>query len=45
MPMFLDDGHFPPKAMKVLAKSYVTLGILKKEPDPKTLYTEAFLPK
>ena len=45
MPMFLDDGHFPPKAMKVLSESYVTLGILKKEPDPKTLYTEAFLPK
>ena len=45
MPMFLDDGHFPPKAMTVLSESYVTLGILKKEPDPKTLYTEAFLPK
>jgi ABC-type nitrate/sulfonate/bicarbonate transport system substrate-binding protein len=45
MPMFLDDGHFPPKAMKVLAASYVTLGILKKEPDPKMLYTEKFLPK
>lgn len=45
MPMFLEDGHFPPKAMKVLAASYVTLGILKKEPDPKILYTEEFLPK
>jgi ABC-type nitrate/sulfonate/bicarbonate transport system substrate-binding protein len=44
MPMFLDDGHFPPKAMKVMSESYVTLGILKKEPDPKTLYTEKFLP-
>ena len=45
MPMFSDDGKFSPKAMKVLTKSYVTLGILKKEPDPKTLYTEKFLPK
>jgi NitT/TauT family transport system substrate-binding protein len=45
MPMFSDDGKFSPKAMKVLTKSYVTLGILKTEPDPKTLYTEEFLPK
>ncbi len=45
MPMFSDDGKFKPKAVKVLTASYVTLGILPKEPDPKTLYTEEFLPK
>ena len=45
MPMFSDTGKFDPKAVKVLTKSYVTLGILKKEPDPKTLFTEEFLPK
>ena len=45
MPMFRDSGEFPPKALQVLAKSWVELGILKKEPDLKTLYTTAFLPK
>ncbi len=45
MPMFSDTGKFDPKAVKVLTKSYVTLGILKKEPDPKMLFTEEFLPK
>lgn len=45
MPMFSDDGKFSAKAMAVLTKSYVELGTLPTEPDPKTLYTEAFLPK
>ena len=45
MPMFSDDGKFSAKAMAVLTKSYVEMGTLPKEPDPKTLYTEAFLPK
>ncbi len=45
MPMFSDDGKFNPKALAVLAKSYVELKVLDKEPDPKQLYTEAFLPK
>jgi NitT/TauT family transport system substrate-binding protein len=45
MPMFSDDGKFDPKAVKVLTASYVTLGILKTEPDPKMLFTEEFLPK
>ena len=49
MPMFSDDGKFAPKALAVLAKSYVELGVLTREPDmrPGTskLYTEAFLPK
>jgi len=45
MPMFRNSGEFPPKALKVLAESWVELGILKKEPDLKTLYTTEFLPK
>ena len=44
MPMFSDDGKFNPKALAVLAKSYVELKVLPTEPDPKQLYTEAFLP-
>ena len=35
----------PEKALAVLAKSYVELNVLPTEPDPTTLYTEAFLPK
>jgi len=45
MPMFSDDCKFHDKAMAVLAKSFVELGILDKEPDPKALFTEQFLPK
>jgi ABC-type nitrate/sulfonate/bicarbonate transport system substrate-binding protein len=45
MPMFSDDCKFHDKAMDVLAKSYVELGILKEVPDPRKLYTEQFLPK
>ena len=45
MPMFSDDGKFAPKALAVLAKSYVELGLLPREPDMSKLYTEAFLPK
>jgi NitT/TauT family transport system substrate-binding protein len=45
MPMFSDNGKFNPKALDMLAKSYVELKVLNEEPDAKTLYTEAFLPK
>jgi NitT/TauT family transport system substrate-binding protein len=45
MPMFSDDGRFNPKALAMLARSYVELGELPKEPDPATLYTEALLPE
>ena len=45
MPVFSTDGHFNPKALAVLARSYVELGLLPQEPDMKTLYTEAYLPK
>jgi NitT/TauT family transport system substrate-binding protein len=44
MPMFSDDGRFDPKAMAVLAKSYVELKVLPAEPDPKRLVNESFLP-
>lgn len=45
MPMFADDGHFNPKALAVLGRSYVDLKFLPSEPDMSKLYTEAFLPK
>jgi len=44
MPSFNEDGHFKPKALAALARSYVALKTLPKEPDMSTLYTEAFLP-
>jgi ABC-type nitrate/sulfonate/bicarbonate transport system substrate-binding protein len=44
MPMFSGDGRFSQKALETLAKSWVELKILPKEPDLKMLYTEAFLP-
>jgi ABC-type nitrate/sulfonate/bicarbonate transport system substrate-binding protein len=44
MPMFSDDGKFNPKALAVLAKSYVELKVLPEEPDPRLLYNDAFLP-
>ena len=45
MAMFSDDGRFNPKALDLLAKSYVELKLLPTEPDPALLYTEAYLPK
>jgi NitT/TauT family transport system substrate-binding protein len=45
MPMFSKDGHFDPKALKVLAQSFVELKTLPTEPDMSKLYTEALLPK
>jgi ABC-type nitrate/sulfonate/bicarbonate transport system substrate-binding protein len=45
IPMFNEDGHFKPKALAALARSYVELKTLPKEPDMKSLYSEAFLPK
>jgi NitT/TauT family transport system substrate-binding protein len=44
MPMFSNDGRFDPRALGVLAKSYVELKVLPEAPDPKQLITEAFLP-
>jgi hypothetical protein len=39
------DGKFNPRALAVLARSYVELKLLDQEPDMAKLYTEAFLPK
>jgi hypothetical protein len=39
------DGRFNPRALAVLAQSYVELKLLDKEPDMTKLTTEAFLPK
>src|SRR5215469_4054533 len=44
LPMYSTDGHFDPKALAVLARSYVEMGNLQAEPDMKKLYTEAYLP-
>ena len=45
MPMFTDDGHFDPKALAVLSRSFVEMKTLPSEPKMGELYTEAFLPK
>jgi ABC-type nitrate/sulfonate/bicarbonate transport system substrate-binding protein len=44
MPMFLSDGHFDPKALAVVTRSFVDTGTLKEIPDSRTLFTEEFLP-
>jgi len=43
MPMFNTDGKFNPKALEVLRRSYVEMGILPAEPDMSKLVTEKFL--
>jgi NitT/TauT family transport system substrate-binding protein len=45
MPMFTDNGHFDPKALAVLQRSFVEMKLLPSEPDMSKLYTEAFLPE
>jgi NitT/TauT family transport system substrate-binding protein len=45
MPMFSDTGRFEPRALAVLARSFVEMKTLPTEPDMKSLYTEEFLPK
>jgi ABC-type nitrate/sulfonate/bicarbonate transport system substrate-binding protein len=44
MPIFSRDGKFDPAALKVLARSYVEMKLLPKEPDMNSLITEKFLP-
>jgi len=44
MPTFSDTGKFEPKPLAVLARSFVQMGALDKEPDMSKLYTEKFLP-
>jgi hypothetical protein len=44
MPTFSRDGKFDPQALAVLARSYVEMDLLPKEPDMQSLITEKFLP-
>jgi ABC-type nitrate/sulfonate/bicarbonate transport system substrate-binding protein len=44
MPMFNRTGRFDPKALDVLARSFIEMGQLPKEPDMRALVTEKFLP-
>jgi ABC-type nitrate/sulfonate/bicarbonate transport system substrate-binding protein len=44
MPMFSGDGHFDPKALEVLKRSFVELHLLDSVPDLTKYYTEAYLP-
>jgi NitT/TauT family transport system substrate-binding protein len=45
MPILSLDGHFSPKALDVLATSFVDTQALPSKPDMSKLLTEAFLPK
>jgi NitT/TauT family transport system substrate-binding protein len=44
MPEFSDDGRFDRAALAVLARSFVELQLLDREPDMTPFYTEALLP-
>ena len=44
MPMFSADGRFEAKGLATLGRSFVELGLLDKEPDMSTLYSERYLP-
>jgi NitT/TauT family transport system substrate-binding protein len=44
MPVLSTDGCFDPKALEVLRRSYVEIGLLDTEPDMSKIYTEAYLP-
>jgi ABC-type nitrate/sulfonate/bicarbonate transport system substrate-binding protein len=45
MPILSKTGHFNPKALDVLATSFMDLKLLPSKPDMSKLVTEAFLPK
>jgi aliphatic sulfonates family ABC transporter substrate-binding protein len=45
MPIFSTTGHFKPKALDVLAVSFVETKLLPEKPDMSKLLTEAYLPK
>jgi len=45
MPIFSTTGHFEPKALDVLATSFVDTKLLPEKPDMTKLITEAYLPK
>ena len=44
MPAFSDSGKIDPKALDVLAKSFVDMGMLPKPPDLQTFVSEKYLP-
>jgi NitT/TauT family transport system substrate-binding protein len=44
MGMFNPTGRFDPKALDVLARSFIEMGSLPQAPDMRTLITEQFLP-
>jgi NitT/TauT family transport system substrate-binding protein len=44
MPVLSTDGCFDPKALEVLRRSYVEMGVLDAEPDMGKIYTEKYLP-
>jgi len=44
MPMFNRTGRFDPRALDVLARSFVEMGMLPNEPDVTKLITEQYLP-
>jgi len=44
MGMFNRTGRFDPKALDVLARSFVEMGMLPNEPDVTKLITEQYLP-
>ncbi len=43
MNSFSTDGKFSPKALEVMARSFVDLGVVDKPPNPADLVTEAYL--
>jgi len=45
MPTISTTGKFEPKALEVLGRSFVDVGMLDAVPDMTKLYTEAYLPK
>ena len=45
MNSFSADGKFSGKALEVMARSFVDLGVVDKPPNPTDLVTEAFLPR
>jgi NitT/TauT family transport system substrate-binding protein len=45
MPVMTLDGHFNPKALDLLATSFVDMHLLPDKPDMSKLFTEAYLPK
>jgi ABC-type nitrate/sulfonate/bicarbonate transport system substrate-binding protein len=45
MPIFNQTGRFNPKALDMLSRSFIELGLLASAPDMGKLYTEAYLPK